>query len=318
MFPQDPESFNHKWAYINGIRMHYVEEGPADGPLIVLSHGYPDFWYGWRNQIPYLAAKGYHVICPDQRGFGQSYGPYVAPGDTENLKQYGWKNITKDLADLLTYVSGSSTSKAIFLGHDWGGIVVWRMAGWYPERVRAVAAVCTPYDPPKTKWFCEPQTDTDLLQNAELYFKMMLRGRKDGHARLFATEHMKGLDPKTYPLGSIVTQKDIDYYVLNYKRSGFHAPLNWYRTREINYKDELVLPKNLDLECLMVIATQDPALPPSMAKNMSKYVKNCTYKTVEAAHWMGAEQPAQLNAILGEWLDVIKTKVPLKQTGSHL
>ncbi|KAJ2339122.1 hypothetical protein GGF43_006713, partial [Coemansia sp. RSA 2618] len=130
----DPESFNHCFALVNGIRMHYVDQGT--GPLAVLCvHGFPDLWYGWRFQIPFLVSLGYRVVVPDMRGYGQTDATHALSG-------YTAKSITHDLVALLDHL-GIST--AVWAGHDWGGMHVWRAALWHPERVLGVISFCTPF-----------------------------------------------------------------------------------------------------------------------------------------------------------------------------
>ena len=118
---------------VNGLSMHIAEQG--DGPAIVLSHGFPELWYSWRHQIPVLAEAGYRVIAPDQRGYGGTTAP-------EEIAAYSQQDFCEDLVALLDTLD---LEQAIFVGHDWGGAVVWNMALHFPERVRAVAGINTPF-----------------------------------------------------------------------------------------------------------------------------------------------------------------------------
>ncbi|KAJ1931488.1 hypothetical protein EC988_009771, partial [Linderina pennispora] len=136
MDPLDPASFRHRFARVNGINLHYVDEG--SGPkTIICVHGFPDLWYGWRYQIPYLVKLGYRVIVPDVRGYGQTDAP-------AGIANYTSKTIVKDLVGLLDFLN---IRDAVWVGHDWGAWMVWRAALWHPERVRAVAAYCVSYTP---------------------------------------------------------------------------------------------------------------------------------------------------------------------------
>ncbi|CAJ0847880.1 6995_t:CDS:2, partial [Entrophospora sp. SA101] len=109
--PLNPESFKHKFSFVNGITYHYVDEGEEilKKEVIFLCHGFPDLWYGWRYQIPFLVSKGYRVIVPDLRGCGQTEAPHCPPND---LHQYGFKNICKDMTELMNQLN---IPKAIFL-----------------------------------------------------------------------------------------------------------------------------------------------------------------------------------------------------------
>ncbi|KNC96284.1 uncharacterized protein SPPG_08436 [Spizellomyces punctatus DAOM BR117] len=325
--PLKPESFNHKYAWINGIRYHYVDEG--QGPLVVLCHGFPDMWYGWRYQIPYLVARNYRVIVPDFRGYGETDAPYVKPGDVDGLKAYGLKNICKDLAELLDHVGGKGTS-AIFIGHDWGGMTVWRMCLHYPERVKAVAAICTAFSPPNTQyialeqlvktwpqfqyqiWFTDPATDEELDNNVSTFLRNIYRGVGEDTALV----HQCSLNelPRNLPLSSklALSEQEFEYYCRQFARRSFHGGLNYYRTRRVNFDDERDCPREVSHQALMIVATADPALPVSMARKMNKYVKNMELKTIEAAHWVQMERTAELNEMLAEWLSKLsETKAKL-------
>ena len=118
---------------VNGLSMHIAEQG--DGPAIILSHGFPELWYSWRHQIPVLAAAGFRVIAPDQRGYGGTSAP-------EGISAYTQKELCTDLVALQDALG---IDKAIVIGHDWGGAVVWNLALHFPDRVRAVAGVNTPF-----------------------------------------------------------------------------------------------------------------------------------------------------------------------------
>jgi pimeloyl-ACP methyl ester carboxylesterase len=119
----------------NGIQMHVAEQG--EGPLVVLCHGFPELWYSWRYQIEALAEAGYHVVAPDQRGYGRTDRP-------EGVEEYDIVHLTDDLLGLLDALG---EERAVFIGHDWGGPVVWHLAQRAPARVRAVGALSVPFVP---------------------------------------------------------------------------------------------------------------------------------------------------------------------------
>jgi pimeloyl-ACP methyl ester carboxylesterase len=107
-----------------------MEAGPADGPPTILLHGFPEYWYGWRKQVPALAEAGLRVLAPDQRGYNLSDKP-------DGLSAYRMDKLAGDvigLMDMLGY------EKATIVGHDWGGAIAWVTAGLHPERVEKLAA----------------------------------------------------------------------------------------------------------------------------------------------------------------------------------
>lgn len=119
----------------NGLRLHVVQCGPADGPLVVLLHGFPEFWYGWHRQIEALAAAGYRVWAPDQRGYNLSDKP----------RPVAAYSIDKLVADVLGLLDAAGRRTARVVGHDWGGIVAWHLAARHPERVAQSVILNVPH-----------------------------------------------------------------------------------------------------------------------------------------------------------------------------
>ncbi|MBX9820515.1 MAG: alpha/beta hydrolase, partial [Afipia birgiae] len=127
-----------QYAETNGIRMGFYEAGPkTDAPPLVLCHGWPEIAFSWRHQIKALSEAGVRVIAPDQRGYGATDRP-------EAVEAYDIENLTGDLVGLLDHLK---IDKAIFVGHDWGGFIVWQMPLRHPSRVAGVIGVNTPHTP---------------------------------------------------------------------------------------------------------------------------------------------------------------------------
>jgi pimeloyl-ACP methyl ester carboxylesterase len=124
-----------RFATTNGVRLHVVEAGPDHGPLVVLLHGFPELWYGWRRQIPALAAAGFRVLVPDQRGYNTSDKPAgIASFRLEALA-----------ADVVGLMAEAGRERALVVGHDWGAIVAWWLALARPERVERLAVLNAPH-----------------------------------------------------------------------------------------------------------------------------------------------------------------------------
>src|SRR5690242_3725788 len=121
------ETWQHRQIITNGIRMHYVIQGV--GPLIVLLHGFPEFWYSWRHQIPFLAQHGYTVVAPDLRGYNDTDKPRTGY-DVPTL-----------VADIEGLVKGLGQERAIIVGHDWGGVLAWAFAIRYPQMTDRLIAM---------------------------------------------------------------------------------------------------------------------------------------------------------------------------------
>ena len=120
---------------VNGVTLRVHQAGDPANPTVMLCHGFPELGHSWRHQMSPLAAAGYHVLAPDQRGYGHSSAP------TE-ISAYGIGNLTDDLLALLDHFGKDD---AVFVGHDWGALIVWDMARIHPERVRAVVGVSVPF-----------------------------------------------------------------------------------------------------------------------------------------------------------------------------
>src|SRR5438045_7074968 len=121
LVPHDGTELREGYAEVGDVRLHYVEAG--EGPLIVLLHGFPEFWYGWRLQITPLAAAGFRVVAPDMRGYNLSSKPDgVAAYDTGQLA-----------ADIRGLVHERGAESALLVGHDWGGTAAWYTAMNHPE-----------------------------------------------------------------------------------------------------------------------------------------------------------------------------------------
>lgn len=125
----------HHQVRTNGITLHVVQAGPADGPLVVLLHGFPDFWYGWQHQFAALTTAGYRVWAPDQRGYNLSDKP-------PRIRDYTLPTLA---ADILGLLDAAGREKASVIGHDWGGIVAWHLATYHAERFGRVAILNVPH-----------------------------------------------------------------------------------------------------------------------------------------------------------------------------
>ena len=130
--PSD-STLRHGQADLSGVRLHYVEAG--EGPLVVLLHGFPDFWYGWRHQIPALARAGYRVVAPDLRGYNLSSRP-------TGLAAYSLPTLAGDIRELILE---RGEREAALAGHDWGAMVAWGTAAFHPEVVRRLAILNVPH-----------------------------------------------------------------------------------------------------------------------------------------------------------------------------
>src|SRR3954463_14227547 len=125
----------HRTIATNGVHLHVVEAGPEGGPLVILLHGFPEFWYGWRRQIEPLAAAGFRVLAPDQRGYNLSDKP-------RKISAYNLDLLARDVVGL---IEEAGAGKARVVGHDWGGAVAWWLGVKHPERLAKLALLNIPH-----------------------------------------------------------------------------------------------------------------------------------------------------------------------------
>jgi pimeloyl-ACP methyl ester carboxylesterase len=124
-----------RYLEANGLRFHVVEDGPADGPLVLLLHGFPEFWYSWRHLLPALAARGYRVVAPDLRGYHLTDKP-------ASIDDYDLDALA---ADVVAWIGALGAERAAVVGHDWGGGVAWHVAARHPERLTRLVVVSSPH-----------------------------------------------------------------------------------------------------------------------------------------------------------------------------
>ncbi|KAF9978721.1 hypothetical protein BGZ73_000731 [Actinomortierella ambigua] len=288
----DPASFSHHYTTLGGYRYHYVDEGPKDGPVLFLVHGFPDFWYGWRHQIRYFAQKGYRVIAIDKLGYGETDKPAVSLDKTH---AYAVKRIAGHIKELLDQLQ---IQQVVVVGHDWGAIVAGRVACWYPERCRAYISIGNPIRPPLTK----PLTVEDLVREnlAFAYFASFGRAGCEKYFR-----RVPAVIDYFYPDEAGCTEKDREVYVRNFETGGWHGPLNYYRTLHVNYLDDVeLLGKKLQVPTLLVVVRGDPILTQRYCRNVPKdFIETYEETWVHGGHFILSEDPVAVNSRIEDYLN---------------
>ena len=306
----------------NGIRLRVALTGT--GPLIVLVHGWPESWYSWRHQIPALAAAGYRVAAIDVRGYGGSDKPHA-------IEAYAIKEMCADVAGV---VESLGEKQAILIGHDWGAPIVWHTALFFPDKVRAVAGLSVPHagrgPAPRIELFKNIYKDRFFYQIyfqepgvAEAEFEADLRTalrktyyqasgdcRKSGPLppKPADAKYLDGLpDPNPFP--DWLTEADLDYYVEQFRQSGFRGPLNRYRTAELDYSQQAeIANRRIEQPAAFIAGSLDPVLAflpgIDLVEVMRKHVTDLRLVRIidGAGHWIQQERPAEVNAALLEWL----------------
>jgi len=301
----------------NGVDLHVVDAG--EGFPVVLSHGFPELSYSWRHQIPALAEAGYHVLAPDQRGYGRSSRPSA-------IEDYDILHLTDDLLGLLDDIGAE---RAVFVGHDWGSMVVWQMALLHPERVAGVVGMSVAFVPrapmPPIQlmraafgdnffyilYFQEPGVaDADLARDPRETMTRMLAGvRVTEGADLSETAGLSAPDgtgfvdrlPKIDALPDWLSQAEVDHYVEEFSRTGFTGGINWYRNFDRNWElTPQLAGAKVQVPSLFIGGTLDPVLlmtnPEAFVEFLTDHRGNVLVDG--AGHWVQQEKPDEVNAAL--------------------
>jgi pimeloyl-ACP methyl ester carboxylesterase len=301
---------------VNGVNLAVWEAGA--GFPVVFCHGFPELAFSWRHQLPALAAAGYRAIAPDQRGYGLSDRPAA-------VTDYDVTHLTGDLAGLLDALG---LERAVFCGHDWGGIVVWHMALLHPDRVAGVIALNTPFQPRGARdlistlrhvygdrhymvAFQETGTPEAMFeQDVPRVLDRMFRKPRSGNAvnlppdqvgRLLTLDALAGSGPAGGT--PFLPPEDFQFYVETFRRTGFTGGINWYRNLRRNWELLADVPQRVDVPALMVSAENDLFLPPRLTQGMETWVPKVERQVIPACgHWTQQEQPERVNALTIDWL----------------
>lgn len=310
---------------VNGVRLRVAEAGPRDGPVVILAHGFPELAYSWRHQIPALAAAGYRVLAPDQRGYGGSSRPPA-------VESYDIAALTGDLIGLLDAVGAQ---RGAVIGHDWGAVVAWSTPLLHPGRVAAVAGLSVPPVPrpltPPTEafrrifgtnffyilYFQQPGVaDAEMAGDPERALRRMLGGMRTPQdeataLRMLAAGPEGFIDrlPEPQRLPDWLSAAELEHYVAEFTRTGFTGALNWYRNFERNWQIMATpVASTIDAPALFVGGDDDPVLKFTRTDRAREVVVG-PYRSVMlegAGHWIQQERPEEINAELLDFLSAVR------------
>ena len=281
----------HRYADLAGVRLHYVEAG--EGPLVVLLHGFPEFWFSWRFQIPALAEAGFRVVAPDMRGYNLSDKP-------KGVGSYALERLAGDVERL---VGALGEERAVVVGHDWGGIVAWAVAILHPERVERLAILNVPHPERLSRGLRTPR---QLLKSSYAFFfqipwlpeKVLRAG---DFAILRSVLRNDPVRPGTFG------GEDIDRYVEALSRPGaLTAAINYYRALARRAPAVArALRRRIEAPVMVIWGQRDLFLVPELARPDPAWVPDARVERLpDASHWVQQDRPEKVNALLLDFLEV--------------
>ncbi len=286
---QTIETWQHKDIITNGIRMHYVTQG--EGPLVILLHGFPEFWYSWRLQIPFLAQSGYTVVAPDLRGYNDTDKP---------SKGYDIPTLLRDIVGL---IKGLGYEKAIIIGHDWGGALAWSFAIKYPQLTERLIVLNAPHPEAMQR---ELRTWKQLRKSWYIFALQIpwlpeyFLGRN--HAAMIGQMIYRAAFQK-----AAFPSEVLDHYREAMQKPGaLHGSINYYRSlfRHLFSVDRgEKVDKQITTPTLLIWGERDVALDIALTEGLAQWVTNIQIKRIhDSGHWVQQEKPALVNQFLQEFL----------------
>ena len=312
---------------VNGVTLRVREAGDPANPTVVLCHGFPELAYSWRHQMAPLADAGFHVIAPDQRGYGRSTKPH-------EVTAYGIGDLSDDLIGLLDHFGKDN---AVFVGHDWGALIAWDLARLHPQRTRAVVGVSVPF----VQWPAPPTQLMKMVYGDRFFYILYFQQPGVAEAELdadaydsmakilwsaggvgFAAAKQRAGEPSpiqgtgfltnmaeppprpfTGPEGPWLTDADLQRYADEFARSGFFGPVSYYRNLDANFEvvkelgpERLTMPTYFIGGTLDVVGVMDPAGVERMRNLLPDFRGHTMLDGV--GHWTQQEAPAAFNAAL--------------------
>ncbi|MHB1424752.1 MAG: alpha/beta fold hydrolase [Gemmataceae bacterium] len=288
-------AWQHREARVNGVRLHYVQAG--SGPLVLLLHGFPEFWYSWRHQIPALAAAGFRVIAPDLRGYNLSDKP---PG----VSAY---RIEALLGDAIGLIDHAGEKRAAIVGHDWGGVIAWRFAMHYPRAVEKLIILNAPHP---AAYLREMRSGGQLLKSWYIFFfqapglpeQILGAGDFDWLSRLLLRQpiHREAFGPE-----------DVRRYKRALARPGaLTAALNYYRALRDPAQRSARDVATIHAPVLLLWGERDSYLSLRLTEGLDAWVPNLrVVRLADASHWVQNDAPERVNRLMIDFLrEIPETK----------
>jgi len=278
----EQEPWTHHEDIVNGIRLHWVEQG--EGPLVVLLHGFPEFWYSWRHQIPALAAR-FRVVAPDMRGYNLSEKP---------PKGYDPQTLTDDVRALIEHLGHQ---RAVIVGHDWGGLIAWAFAIRFPEATETLVILNAPHP---GRFMEAVRTPRQALRSS-----YVLLFRTPGLSELLLGANRCWALARGMRRSAVNKDAFPDEVLERYREAmsrpgALTAALKYYRHASLSK-----LPPDLSVRAptLILWGEHDQALGRELTEGLERWVPDLTVRYLDCGHWTQQERPEEVNRALLEFLD---------------
>ena len=282
-------SLEHHQISTNGIRLHVVQTGPVTGPLVLLLHGFPEFWYGWRHQLPALAAAGYRVWAPDLRGYNESEKP-------QGIAAYRLEVLA---ADIIGLMDAAGQEQACLVGHDWGGVITWWIAIHAPQRLQRMVVINAPHGAAMRQQL--RRHPAQWLRSAYVgWFQLPWLPElvtRVGRGRLLVRALQQSSRPGTF------TPADLERYREAWSQpQALRAMLNWYRAL-LRRPPQRPTSGPVTVPTLLLWGANDRFLGREMAHaSLEQCQQGQLVMFEEATHWVHHEQSVRVNGLLETFL----------------
>ena len=278
-----------------GVRLHCAVAGlpSADRPPVILLHGFPEFWYGWRNQLPALAAAGFHAVAPDLRGYNTSDKP-------ARVADYRLECLAADVVALVRHVAGPR-GRAHLVGHDWGGVIAWWVAMHHPEVVDRMVVMNAPQP---AAYLREVRRPRQLLRSWYALF-FQFPWLPEAAIRFGRFRMLRDLFRRGPARPGAFSEQDIDRYVAAFAEPGaLTAAINYYRAAFRSGPARAVRGvRRIDAPTLLVWGERDRYLVPELTRGLEPWVTNLRVERLpRATHWVQHDEPETINRLLTVFL----------------
>jgi len=272
----------------NGVMLHAVAAGPSDGPLVILLHGFPEFWYGWRHQIELLASAGYRVLVPDQRGYNLSSKP-------EGLQAYTLDALAEDVLGIATAFRRSMFA---IVGHDWGAVLAWHLGARHPDRIDRTVILNGPH--------LAAMRDYTLSHPGQMlrswyfgFFQVPWLPEQVLSASDFAA--LRQALTRTSQPGTFQPD-DLERYRKTWAQPGaFTAILNWYRALPLHPR--AFRAERITVPVRVIWGDRDPGLQRGVAEaSLALCERGEAFHLPDATRWVHHEKPDEVNRLMIEFL----------------